>query len=104
MLKELNWPSLNQLSIQTRLEQAWKAINIKDHPLASLFIMKENNGYTLRTRKNQLQLSFPSRLKDRSFCYPTARLWNNAPNVIKEAKSFEKAKKLIGKYSKKFPI
>ena len=104
MLTKMNWSSLNQLSIQTRLEQAWKAINIKDHPLASLFIMKENNGYTLRTRKNQLQLSFPSRLKDRSFCYPTARLWNNAPNVIKEAKSFEKAKKLIGNYSKKFPI
>ena len=31
MLAELNWPSINQLSIQTRLEQAWKAVNIKDH-------------------------------------------------------------------------
>ena len=104
MHTEMNLFSINQLSIQTRLEQAWKAIHIKDHPLASLFTMKENNCYTLRSRKNQLQLSLPSRLKDRSFCYPTARLWNNAPNVIKEAKSFEKAKKLIGNYSKKFPI
>ena len=104
MLKELSWSSLNQLSIQTRLEQAWKAIHNKGHPLASLFIMKENNGYTLRTRKNQLQLIFSSRLKDRSFCYPTTRLWNNAPNFIKEAQSFQEAKKLIRKYSKKFPI
>ena len=26
MLAEMNWSSINQLSIQTRLEQAWKAI------------------------------------------------------------------------------
>ena len=104
MLAEMNWSSINQLSIQTRLEQAWKAIHIKDHPLASLFKMKENNGYTLRNRESQFQQSIPSRLKERSFCYPTVRLWNNAPNFIKEAKSFKEAKKLIRKYSKNFPI
>ena len=64
--------------------------------------MKENNGYTLRTSKSQFQLSIPSRLKDRSFCYPTARLWNNAPNFIKEAKSFKEAKKTDKKILEKF--
>ena len=104
MLAELNWPSINQLSIQTRLEQAWKAINIKDHPLASLFTMKESCCYNLRSSRNQFQISYPSRLKERSFCYPTARLWNDAPNFIKEAQSFQEAKRLIRIYSKQFPI
>jgi len=74
MLAEMNWSSINQLSIQTRSEQAWKAIHIKDHPLASLSKMKENNCHTLRTRKSQFQQSIPSRLKDRSFGYPAVRL------------------------------
>ena len=59
MLTEMKWSSINQLSIPTRLEQALKAIHIKDHPLASLLTMKENNCYTLRTRKSQFQLSLP---------------------------------------------
>ena len=104
MLAEINWPSINQLSIQTRLEQAWKAVNITDHPLVFLFTMKESCCYTLRSSLNQFQLSYPSRLKDRSFCYPTARLWNAAPNLIKEAQNFQEAKKLIRIYSKQFPI
>ena len=53
MLAERKWPSINQLSIHTRLEQAWKAVNIKDHPLASLFTMKETNCYTLTISLNQ---------------------------------------------------
>ena len=39
-----------------------------------------------------------------SFTYDAAKLWNNAPNNIKNCKTLFSAKKEIRKYAQSFPV
>ena len=45
-----------------------------------------------------------TKLAEKSFVRDSGKIWNQAPMVIKEAKSIAVAKKLIKKYYKTLPI
>ena len=106
MLKDLNWPSVNQMIAEVRLVEAWKIVNDKSSPLLNAIDLKENftNAVTRSQKHVVMNPGKPSRLAMNSFAAPTALIWNRAPNNIKEAKTVSKAKMLIKQYAKSLPL
>ena len=107
LLQKHNLPSANQLAGEIKLLEAWKATHLPDYP----FQMVLNNSHT-PTSDRTLRLNTIKVWKDsaktksgsESFCYDTAKLWNNASTVIKNASSLGIAKNNIKKFSKSLEI
>ena len=106
MLEELNWLSLNQLSAETRLVQAWKTAHVDDYCLQDTLSQRKKGGYSTRGSET---ISFDPGVDGRSissgtFVHQTAKLWNQAPRSIKTASSLEIAKREIRTHVKTLPI
>lgn len=106
MLKKLEWPSLNQLCAETRLLEAWKIANDPNSPLCGIMKLRETTS-NMKTRSQRHKVMVPGRqtkLSKTSFVYPTAKIWNNAPSSIKEAKKVRNGKALIRAFAKTLPL
>ena len=106
MLEELDWLSLNQLSAETRLVQAWKTAHVEDYCLQDTLSLRKKGGNPTRVSET---VSFDPGVDCRitssgTFVHQTAKLWNQAPKSIKTASSLEIAKREIRAYVKTLPI
>ena len=84
MLEELDWLSINQLAVETRLTEAWKSANFENYCMKDNLKARPRGAYN--TRNNQEVYFYHSedgRLT--SFANKTAQIWNKAPKAIKEA-------------------
>ena len=101
MLNNQQMLSVNQLQAQIKLTEMWKAAMFDNYPL-KIEKMKESvegrisEMYPKKTSKNQKTLN--------TFIVDATRLWNKAPNAIRNAKSIKMAKKEIKLHCKFFTI
>ena len=94
-------PSVNQLAAQIKLIEAWKCNNIEQYPLKL-----EPNNPNRQDTDRVIRMSSIKLWKDDaktvaaklSFSRDTARLWNIAPEAIKQASTLNIAKNEIKKY------
>ena len=105
MLEELSWISLNQLSAESRLIQAWKTAHTENYCLQDTLTRRRKGAYP--TRESETTLFEPgddNRITSAgSFVNQTARIWNQAPISIKNSSTLEQAKRQIRSYVKTLP-
>ena len=97
--------SVNQINGQIKLTEVWKAANVENYPIKLL--KKDLNSVTMSTRaatRGDLVLQGKNELCTTSFLQDSARIWNNAPNDIKDCNSIYKAKKNIKKFVHTLPL
>ena len=107
LLEKFNLPSVNQISAEIKITEAWKIMNIIDYPIT----LEENNPNRNtgdREARNTTQREWKEHSKHKasseSFTVDTARLWNKVDTEIKTAQSLGIAKSLIKKYCKTLEI
>ena len=104
MLQKLGLLSVNQMIAQTRLLEAWKAMNIPGHPLSAMFVRRAP-GETLPSNTRAAcrgDLNVDSMSK--SFKRTTSKLWNLASQEVKNAKTLNQARCVINAFAKSLPI
>ena len=103
MLENLEWLSINQLSAEIRLIEAWKAANLEAYCLGETLVKQSKSGYA--TRSNDVVL-FDLGANDihgsTGFVNTTAKLWNRSPVEIKKASTLDQAKREIRKFVKNY--
>ena len=105
MLDELGWLSLNQLAFETRLVEAWKTSKTQDYCLNDILTKKMKGPYSTRSNSQDL---FERGVDDlhgsAGFVNPTARIWNIAPEEVKNANSLSEVKRHIRNFVKTLPL
>ena len=107
LLKKHNIPSVNQLSGEIKLLEAWKSINIPNY---SFKLIPNNKCATDSDRALRITSikvwkdTASSKVGVNSFCMDTAKLWNNAPTEIKNAKTIGTARNAIKKFTRTLEI
>ena len=107
MLTKNGLLSVNQLAAQIKITEAWKSLNIENYS-----VKMENNQLNRQTndrsvRPNTVKLwKEDTRVKsaESSFIRDAARLWNQIPSQISDAKTLGMAKTQILKYCKSLPF
>ena len=82
--------SVNQLNAQIKIQEVWKALNIKDYPI-QLEKYSVNNTM-ISTRANWLNLEIVQSPKRHVF-NDAVRLLNQLPNVINSCDTISQVKK-----------
>ena len=102
----IDWLSLNQLSAETRLIQAWNTAHVEDHCLQDTLTKRRKGSYSTRgSEVDHFEPGEDNRITSSgSFVNQTAKLWNQTPIQIKSATTLEQAKSLIRSYVKTLPI
>ena len=108
MLDKFDLLSINQISAQIELIEAWKASRDEDYPIEmrnKREPLGEETSRQLRpsTRK-EMREGGKTILAEQSFTRDTGKLWNNAPKAIKEAKTLGIVKEKIKQHCKLLPI
>ena len=103
-LNELKMLSVNQINAQIKLYEVWKSLQTPTYP-TQWEIKKVNLNMKTRS-SNSMQLSEPglSNVLCSTFISDAARLWNVAPDAIKNSPSVFQAKKNIRSYVSTLPI
>ena len=97
--------SVNQLAAQIKLVEMWKAATREDYPVKMERIQRgENERVTRGNNGIRFKEKKRTTLIKNSFIGDGAKLWNNAPETITNAKSIDIAKKAIKKYRKTLPL
>ena len=99
MLEELDWLSVNQMSAQTRLMEAWKAINLEDYCMKDTLKIRSKGAYRTRS-SNLILLDHGNDGLHTGFVNPTSKIWNRASAKLEGAKTPNQAKNLIREYVK----
>ena len=107
LLEKTGFLSVNQTAASFILTEVWKGLNIVNYPIN----LEPNNSEineSLRvlrpsTVRNWNQDARSTAAKE-SFSRNAAKLWNSAPQIIKDSKSIYCAKIEIKKYCKSLPI
>ena len=90
MLKKFNLVSVIQLAGQIKHTKAWKAMRIRDYPMQ---LIKSNirpceSNRSLRPGSTREVSEYAKyRMAESSFNIDAARMWNNAPTNVKNAKN-----------------
>ena len=105
MLDRVELPSVNQLAATVKLTEAWKTVNVVNYPISLLPTKVKMSEHMVRsgTRK-QFNEYAKLKVSKSSFVYDAAKLWNQAPQTIKDCKSLQSAKRTINQYCKSLPI
>ena len=105
MLDDLGWLSLNQIASENRLIEAWKTANFEDYSLKDTLKKRFKGSYSTRSRNQDFFERGVSDLQGSvGFVNSTARIWNQAPEEIRCAKTLSEARKHIRKYVMTLPI
>ena len=101
-----NLLSINQLNCQIKLTEVWKSLNDDLYPLKwDKKIPAAKETMITRSANNQTLLEIRhSKLEDSTFMNDAAKLWNLAPQSIKDCKSVFSAKKEIKKFITSLPL
>ena len=103
--KELNLLSVNQINAQIKLLEVWKSKNCDAHP--TKWLNRNDTNSDLRTRAadaNKLIEAHGSKILTSTFYSDAAKVWNNAPDCIKQCQSVYAVKKQIKQYITSLPI
>ena len=93
--------SVNQMQAQIKLTELWKAVNTENNPLKFKHQVAAENGRESRTVSNKtLVLNKGSTLTNDD----ASKLWNNAPEDLKNTKTLYSAKLEIKKYCASLPM
>ena len=107
LLNKANMLSVNQLAASIKLTEAWKACNITDYPI-QLDKNHENlipNNRVVRPNTiRQWKENGKNTTATDSFTRSSAKIWNQAPQNIKDSLSLTMAKKAIKTYCLSLPI
>ena len=106
LLKKANMLSVNQLAASIKLTEAWKSCNMENYPI-QLEPNHENHTPNDRVTRPHIRRLWKEDGKTvsarESFSRSTAKLWNQAPQVLKEAATLPLAKKQIKLYCQSLP-
>ena len=97
IMKKLNLLSINQINAQIKLTETWKAINNdKVIPINSLKIKQKEGDRKSRsaTNGNLMELG-TSNMARQTFINDSARVWNRAPQTIKNCSSLSVQRKKL---------
>ena len=107
MLIKQEMLSVNQTAAQIKLTEAWKASKEEDYPVKMRREREIPEVETRHLRSSSTVVMMEggkNNIARASFTRDAGRLWNKAPNDIKEAKTLHMAKKLIKDYCKTLPV
>ena len=97
--------SVNQMNGQIKLTEAWKISNIPNYPIKwEMKQIDDEDRITRATSANIVPETARTTLAQNTFNNDAKKLWNKAPEDIKNAKSLSSAKKAIKKYVTTLPI
>ena len=101
----LNMLSANQINAQVKLTEMWKAMHLPNYPIK--LEKKDITSATNHTRsltRGDLILQGKSEICKSSFTFDASKLWNKAPNNIKDCRTIHQAKKEIRKFVATLPL
>ena len=103
LLTKYNLPSVNQLSAEIKLTEAWKSTHVDSYPI-QMEVFNPNRVNTSRivrpTTTKQWNDEAKTGAAKISFSRDMAKLWNTAPSTITNATCLGAAKREIKKYCK----
>ena len=107
LLEKFNLPSVNQLSAEIKITEAWKIMHVTDYP-----ITLDRNNPSRETGDRMVRDSTTRQWKEdakyknsrESFCIDTAKLWNKVHLDIKNAENINIAKTKIKAFCKTLEI
>ena len=106
LLSNVNMLSVNRMNAQVKLTEVWKALNNKDIPLnlnlpsidPELRVSRSASNGRLKICNGKTEASQSTFLND------SKRVWNEAPQAIRDCKSIFTAKTEIKKFVKTIPL
>ena len=101
LLDKYGLSSVNQLSGEIKLTEAWKSLNQEEYPFQMELHNPSQNKNDRMLRLSSVKIwkdDARSKAASESFSRDCAKLWNNAPANIKNAKTLSLAKKEIKLY------
>ena len=106
LITNLNMLSVNRMNAQIKLTEVWKAINLKSTPLNITLPSVDQNSKSSRSMTNgRLQISKGKSLNSQStFINDSKKVWNAAPQKIRDCKTLYTVKKEIKKYVMTLPL
>ena len=105
MLAKTGLPSVNQLAAMVKLTEVWKSENMDNYPIKLVKSTETMSNREVRhgTRRQFVECA-KKRVSKASFVFDAAKLWNQAPQAIKDCKTLRSAKNAIKSYCKTLPI
>ena len=92
------------LNAQSKLNEAWKINNVKDYPTKwELKSPAEDERQTRAISTLNIPETAKSRLTQSGYNNDEKKLWNKAPNSIKNSTLIQMAKKAIKTFVKQIP-
>ena len=105
IFKDLNIPSVNQINAQTKLLQVWKSQQSETFPIQWVRRNEAIQDRRTRASKENLVTEYVGgHTLMATFISDAARVWNLAPESIKNCTSLLMAKKRIKEFSLTLPI
>ena len=105
LLNNINMLSINQLNAKIKIIEIWKAINIDRYPLVlESLAPKEETASTRAMTAGRLIEMGKSNLAFNSCIGDAVRLWNRAPEDIKNCKSLSQVKNAAKTFVKSLPL
>ena len=108
MFLKHNMASVNQLNAQIKLTETWKSLNLNTHNNDAIndkrVVHIEGNRELRSAFKGNLVETGASKKAQKTFINDSTRVWNGAPQSIKNCKSLYTAKKEIKIFIKSLPI
>ena len=106
LLQTVGVPSVNQLAIQTTLMEVWRHLNLGLPASCSFVLRDEKSGerVTRKSEKNFLALPQHGGGGAGNFVRNGTKLWNIAPQELRDEKDFKCAKRIIKDFAESMPI
>ena len=107
MLDKFKLPSVNRLAAEIKLVEVWKSLYVENCPIVMDPYNQNLNQsiHQLRTRHNRVFNDSAKLMPSQSsFNVDAARVWNNAPQEVRGAKTLREAKTFIKKYCGSLPL
>ena len=105
LLKKFNMLSVNQLNAKAKLLEVWKALNLHNYPLTIKQQSTDHIGVSTRadTKKRPCEIGKAS-LTKKTCISDAIKIWNLAPEKIKQCNTTYQAKKQIRTFICTLPI
>ena len=105
LLKEVKMMSVNQTAAQIKLTEMWKAVHDNSYPIKVQMKSSQEKGMSTRScTRGQVVEVGSSTKRIKSFIGSASRLWNVAPEKIKNASTIWMAKAEIKKFCLSLPF
>ena len=93
------------MNAQTKLLEAWKALNIDNYAIQFESIIHKNSTQVTRgVATGEIRENAKTKLSQSSFMGDVPKVWNKAPMNLKQSKTLSSVKKEIKTYVKSLPI